>query len=160
MIHKSKEIIDDFIKAANKCGFNISEKDIEHEAQPAPHIPHPLRTGKSAVYVFSLKSEWPSAAEGNRVLKVGKVGSNSSPRFQSQHYNPNSSQSNLSATLLRSKILWDYLRIQSIDESNVGIWIKENLDRDNFYMSSEYNDLIGELEKYLKGRFGPVFEGS
>lgn len=159
MILSSKEMIGDFVRAMNECGFDLSEGDIEYEAQSAPHTPHSLPLNKCAVYVFSLQSTWRSPAGPNRVLKVGKAGPNSNARFQSQHYNPRSSQSNLSATLLNSGILWRYLGIQSIDETDVGSWIKENMDRENFFLTAHNKEILGDLEKYIRGVVGPVFEG-
>ena len=161
MIVNLGEFIKDFVKAARQAGYDLDVEAIKHEAQPAPHRPHSLPSGKCAVYVFSLKSSQGGScpAGANRVLKVGRVGPNSNARFQSQHYNPKSSQSNLSATLIKSRILWHYLGIESIDETSAGIWIKDNLDRDNFYMDATKEKLLGELEKYLRGRLGPVFEG-
>jgi hypothetical protein len=41
----------------------------------------------------------------------------------------------------------------------VGDWIRENTDRDNFYLLDGDQPLLGELERYLRGRLGPVFEG-
>jgi hypothetical protein len=161
MIENSEELIKDFVKAAWQAGYDLNVESIMHEPQPAPHRPHSLPSGKCAVYVFSLKSTQGCScpAGANRVLKVGRVGPNSNACFQSQHYNPKSAKSNLSATLIKSRIFWHYLGIESIDETSAGIWIKDNLDRDNFYMDATKEKLLGELEKYLRGRLGPVFEG-
>jgi hypothetical protein len=40
--------------------------------------------------------------------------------------------SNLARSLITDKILWPYLGVTSLDESNVKEWMKQNLDRDHF----------------------------
>jgi len=74
-----------------------------------------------AAYVFSLSECYGKVvpAGANRTLKVGKAGCNSNAWFQSQHYNPMSAQSNLARTLIEVKILWSYLGIVDMRESNV-----------------------------------------
>ena len=42
----------------------------------------------------------------------------------------------LAATLLKTKILWPYIGITSLDESGVRAWIEANTDRDNFYLKA------------------------
>jgi hypothetical protein len=61
--------------------------------------------------------------------------------------------------MLKTKILWSYIGITSLDESNVRSWIEHNTERDNFYLNASDAHLLGKLETYLKGRLGPVFEG-
>jgi hypothetical protein len=76
---------------------------LEYEFLPAPHRPPSrLRAGSTAVYVFSLSPDYGTtcAAGPNRVLKVGKVGMNSAPRFCYQHYSPGWARSNLAGSLL------------------------------------------------------------
>lgn len=82
------------VKAASLAGFEISTEDvslIHWRAGATCHIPTRLPKGYSAVYVF----KWNDVC-----LKVGKVNSNSNARYQSQHYHPNSSPSNLSKSLM------------------------------------------------------------
>ena len=113
------------------------------------------------MYVFTLSSAYgaTTAAGANRALKVGKAGVNCSARFQSQHYSPRAAPSTLAATLLKTRILWPFIGIASLDESNVRGWIEQNTDRDNFFLSAEDGQFLGKLETYLKGRLGPIFEG-
>jgi hypothetical protein len=61
--------------------------------------------------------------------------------------------------LLKTKILWPYIGIASLDESNVRAWIEANTKRDNFYLQAEDEQLLGKLETYMKGILGPVLEG-
>jgi hypothetical protein len=60
---------------------------------------------------------------------------------------------------LKTKILWPFIGISSLDESNVRGWIEQNTDRDNFLITADGEHLLGKLGTYLKGRLGPVFEG-
>jgi len=48
----------------------------------------------------------------------------------------NAAPSTLAATLLKTKILWPYIGITSLDESGVRAWIEANTDRDNFYLKA------------------------
>lgn len=88
------------------------------------------------------------------MLKVGKVGANSAARFCSQHYLPGSAQNDLAKSLLTEKVLWPYLGIDDLDKSDVKNWICQHLARDHFFVYGQPG-----LERYLRGRLGPVFEG-
>lgn len=154
MIDNVQNLISDFVAVAKLAGFSISSVDIEHEMLHAPHHPASLPIGKQAVYVFSLTNA------SKLVLKVGKVGSNSNARFLSQHYNPKSSNSNLSKSLLKDQSVWVKLEISDLSEINVGEWIKQNTDRDNFYLNSDFGlPLLSLLEVFLQCRLQPIFEG-
>ena len=159
MINDPKLIIQEFCRSARSIGLVCG--NIEHEVQQAPHEPHPLPKGKCAVYVFSLSEAYGKycPAGSGRVLKVGKAGPNSNARFQSQHYKPGRAPSTFAATLVTSRILWPYLGITQVTSEEVEDWIKYNTDRDNFYFDSSDAPLLSELEKYIKGRLGPAFEG-
>ena len=159
MIQNTKNLLSDFNDAFRNL-YRLT-LDIEYESQKAPHQPHILPDHKCAVYVFSLSENYGNScpAGANRVLKVGKVGSNSSPRFQYQHYNYRSAGSNLSKSIIDSKILWPYLGITELQINHVSNWIKENVDRDHFYLNSGDLSQLDDLELYFKGRLGPVFEG-
>ena len=159
MIQNPGAIIDEFRNALEQMGLRCG--DIRHEAQACPHKPHGLPDGKCAVYVFSLSESLGKRcpAGAGRVLKIGKAGSNSNARFQSHHYDAGRAPSTLAATLLKSRILWPYLGIGELRATQVGNWIRENTGRDNFYLDADDRDVLGELERYLKGRLSPVFEG-
>ena len=161
MIENPASIITDFLQATSWPVPRSGPGAITHERQAAPHEPHRLPDGKCAVYVFSLSTSYGSRcpAGANRALKVGRVGPNSSPRFQYQHYKPRSAGSNLSRSLLRAQSRWPYLGISVLNEAQVEHWIKENVDRDHFYLEGERTDLCAELERYIRARLGPVFEG-
>ena len=161
MIVDPSAFIEEFLQASKRARFSFSEAKIRHEKLLAPHEPTRLPSDRCAVYVFSLSEDYGSRcpAGPHRVLKVGKVGPNSNPRFQSQHYNPGSSGSNLAKSLLTSKILWPYLGITNLFEGVAGQWVKKNLDRDNFFLDAkEKDDGLRELERFLRGVLGPGFE--
>lgn len=55
----------------------------------------------------------------DQFLKIGKVGPKNNARFQNQHYNPNSAQSNLAKSIIN-----DANMISVIRETSIGKWIK------------------------------------
>ena len=97
-----------------------------------------------------------SPSGAGRVLKVGKAGPKSNPRFRYQHYAAGSARSTLSGAIENNPLLWGYIGFSRGEI--VGDWIREKTDRDNFYFKDE--KLIGLFEVYAKARLGPVFEGS
>jgi hypothetical protein len=132
-----------------------------HERLLAPHEPPLLPNGKCAVYVFSRAHIPARAGEkmGSLVLKVGKAGPNSQPRFRYQHYSPGSSDSNLAKSILQNKHCWPRLGIDSLDEMTVGVWLKSNTDRDHFLLDASNEPLLESLENFLQVRLNPMFEG-
>jgi hypothetical protein len=162
MIKNASNVISGFKSALAQADLGQLRSTIEHEAQPAPHRPHSLPIGKCAVYVFSLSQSWGSEcpAGPDRVIKVGKAGLLSNARFQSQHYNPNSAGSTVAGGLTRNRILWPYLGITDLVPEDVGEWIRQHVDRDNFYMDAADESLLRLFEIYLSGTLGSVLEGS
>ena len=154
MLSEPQCLLHDFVEVARLSGFDIRPTAILHEVLPAPHRPRSLPRGKQAAYVFSL------APFGGTVLKVGKVGPESNARFLSQHYNPNSSQSNLAKSLLQHPEVWGRLGIGALDEDTVGDWLKAHTARDHFYLDAGQSPfLLNLLEAFLHGRLDPLFEG-
>ena len=142
-------LLDDFRKVVALAGVSLPATALTFETLPAPHKPPSvLPSGKMAVYVFV----W-----DGRCLKVGKVGPKSQARFTSQHYSPASSNSNLAKSLVAGH---GKLGLSGITESNVGAWIKTNVDRVNFLLSAECGiPVLTLLESFLQCRLNPVFEG-
>ena len=162
MIEDPGKLIDGFEDAGQRAGIFEGAQGIVHELLRAPHRqPGLLPAGFAAVYVFSLSASYGDrcAAGANRALKVGKVGPNSSARFSSQHYLPNSARSNLAKSLLTETVLWPYLGIGDLGEHSVKQWMLENLERDHFFVPATDQGLERQLERYIHGHFGPVFEG-
>jgi hypothetical protein len=76
------------------------------------------------------------------------------------HYNPGSSNSNLAKSLLAHPILWSWLGIQDLASDSVGDWIRNNLDRTNFFLPGGRPQVLATLEVYIRARVGSVFEGA
>lgn len=94
------------------------------------------------------------------VLKVGRVGARSEPRFRSQHYNPRSAGSTLANSLLTYRIMWPWLGIKHLDESGVKNWMLSNLDRIHIFVPDGHPMVLASLEIYTRARVGSVFEGA
>jgi hypothetical protein len=152
------KLIADFVidleKYADVC---TDVKGISHDSWYGPHKTKDLPSGAGAVYVFSLCPHSTAPAGPGRVLKVGKAGANSNARFRYQHYAAGSAMSTLAGAIENNPLLWGYLSYPG-PSTEVGTWIRENTDRDNFYFKNP--ELIGLFEVYAKARMGPVFEGS
>lgn len=160
MIENPRQIIEDFVLAVQKaCGKSIAPHEITHECLVAPHDSKNLPAGKGAVYVFTLSQSSKSVAGPNRALKVGKAGPNSNARFRYQHYRSGSAKSTLAGAIENNPILHSYIGLDRAP-ADIGAWIRQNTDRDNFYVDADRKDILSMLELYLKGRLGPVFEGS
>lgn len=161
MLQNVEKILDGFYAAIAGAGISNKPVQIIHETASSLHENCVLPKGKCAVYVFSLTHDYGSKcpAGAHRVIKVGKVGQNSNPRFQYQHYKPKSAQSTVGGRLITYPVLWPYLGIASIKESQVERWLKSNTDRDHFFLDGTQLLIRDALEVYLKGLLGPVFEG-
>lgn len=141
--------INDFKKVAVLAGYKLSDANLTFQYLKAPHTP-PASLPKSrfAVYIFF----W-----NDQCLKVGKVGPKSQARYTSQHYNPNSSKSNLAKTLLAHK---NELTLPFLKDQIVGNWIRTNTDRVNILIDSSYGlFLLSLMESFFQCRFKPIFEG-
>jgi len=142
-----KASVERFIEAIALAGIEVPPEKIVVRDLGCPHNPTPLPKGKMAVYVFSFE---------RRVLKIGKVGPNSSARFQTQHYLPGSSNSNLAKSLLadRSGPCW------KMNEKKIGPWMREHLDRTDILLDSDLPiAVLGFLEVFLHCRYSPRYEG-
>jgi|SRR5579862_382723 len=154
-------MLDEFREAAERVGLLSHAVVLTPEHLAAPHRPPSrLQPHSTAVYVFSLSAAYGATvpAGPNRVIKVGKVGTNSAARFCSQHYLPHSAGSNVAKSLLTERVLWPYLGIQELDERSVKAWMCEHLDRDHIFIAGQPG-LERDVERYFRGRLGPVFEG-
>ena len=114
----TQQDIIDLCNAASKAGFNVHPDSLtllQWAAGLQTHIPLQLPANNAAVYIF----KW-----NNNYLKVGKVNANSNARYQSQHYNPSSSKSNLSKSILNNIEFQELL-----GDGNAGEWLKINTTR-------------------------------
>ncbi|TDW95381.1 hypothetical protein EV137_2717 [Kribbella pratensis] len=80
------------------------------------------------------------------VLKVGKVGPNSEPRFRYQHYSPTSAGSTLAKSLLTHSIVWPWLGIDRLGPATVKDWMLANLDRLHIYVPATSPLVLAPLE--------------
>jgi hypothetical protein len=87
------------------------------------------------------------------------AGAQSGPRFSHQHYNPGPARSNLAKSLIAETFLWPYLRIDSLDVGSVRAFMLSDFDRDHFLLPPGAAALARELERFVRGHVGPVFEG-
>jgi len=158
MLPDATSLIEEFVADLRvSLDVVVDRSGISHDSWKAPHQPRDPPSGCGAVYVFSLSLMTHARAGAGRVLKVGKAGPNSNARFRYQHYAPGSAMSTLAGAIENNRLLWGYVGYPG-KATDVGTWIKENTDRDNFYFKNE--DLIGRFEVYAKARLGPAFEGS
>lgn len=161
MLTEPRTLVTDFASAASAAGLEGWPCDIATEVLPAPHRPPVLRTGFGAVYVFALGSDYgrETPAGPGAVLKVGRVGPASGPRFSYQHYG-SSARSTLAKSLVRYKIMWPWLGIDMIDDLAVKSWMLRHLDRAHFYVPAGHDVVLASLEVYVRARVGSVFEGA
>ena len=144
-IHDLENCIYTTIKLA--LGKYIAKGKIQIIDSGVPHIPTCLPEGKMAVYIFFYKNE---------CLKIGKAGPNSNTRYLSQHYIPKSSQSNLAKSLLAD----DKFPVKTLNEENIGDWIKQNVRRINILVDKDLNIYILNLiEAFTQLYFHPKYEG-
>ena len=158
MLRNPQKLIDDFLADLKTyTGMALEKTEISHDTWKAPHMARDLPAGLGAVYVFSLSPRSTAPAGAGRVVKVGKAGPNSNARFRYQHYAAGSAMSTLAGAIENNPLLWGYIAYPG-KATDIGTWIRENTDRDNFYFKNE--GLIGKFEVYVKANLGPAFEGS
>lgn len=155
-------LVDEFAAAASACEIPGWPCDIRAEVIRAPHRAPSLPAGFGAVYVFALSQDQGRHAPAGpgAVLKVGRVGPNSNPRFSSQHYNPTSARSSLAGSLLRYRVIWPWLGIDELTPLTVKAWMLANLDRGHLFIHGDRLAVIAELEMYIRARLGSIFEGA
>lgn len=143
-----KEIQNVISSVSRLLGKEIFQNSYEIEIVNPPHEPKTLPEHKMGVYMFKYKDDF---------LKIGKVGEKSNARFQSQHYNPNASQSNLSKSLLKD---FDFKEKFNLDEKNVGDWIKNNCQRINVIIDAKLGKFaLTLIESILHYKYQPKYEG-
>jgi hypothetical protein len=134
------------VEVIRLTGTEILEDQIEILDRGIPHIPSGLPKGKMGIYSFIYQDQF---------LKIGKAGPNSNGRFRSQHYIPNSSQSNLSKS-----IMLDIDLKKELTKETVGEWIKNNTRRIDFLLDASLGVFVLSLvESFLQLHFKPKYEG-
>ncbi|HEV2071916.1 MAG TPA: hypothetical protein VGR26_19205 [Acidimicrobiales bacterium] len=154
-------LVSDFVESAWTARLVGWPCGLTTERLPAPHRQPQLKSGNGAVYTFSLSHSYGASvpAGPGRVLKVGKVGAKSGPRFYSQHYTL-SAPSTLAKSLLRHRILWPWLGVTALDATNVRDWMLTNLDRTHFFVPDGRPEVLAALEVFVRARVGSAFEGA
>jgi len=142
-------LLRDLRQVAELAGTPIADGDIQVEELDAPHSPPTrLKRGRMAVYVFIYQGQ---------TLKVGKAGPRSQARYCSQHYNPGSALSTLSASILHRGPSYG---LPSLTKEEVPNWIKQNTDRVNYIIEASYGiPVLTLMEAFLQCRLDPLFEG-
>ena len=161
MMTKSEQIIAhiqnlivDVDKIAGKQ-FHLSDNSgkplFEIKHQPNGNHSLSLEDGYMAVYTFVLSDD-----SGDKWLKVGQVSKNSNQRYKYDHY-----KTDKGSTLARSLI--NDPENCSLNESNVGDWIKKHCDRyDVWINSSRFSNpkiVLNFVEGLLQYNLNPRYEG-
>lgn len=106
-----------------------------------------------AVYVFYLK-DGVDFSKDNRFFKIGRVGPKSTARFDGQHYNPDSSKSNLAKSIMQDKTKLN-LKFDDVRD-----FIRNNFIRINILFLETAPEFSNELaEAILHYKYKPLFEG-
>lgn len=128
--------------------FNIDKNKIEIIRREKPHKIDLLNSNQMAIYTFSYKGEY---------FKIGKAWSNSNPRFKYQHYNPNSTNSNLAKRILDND---EFCNKEKINENNIQDWMKNNLQRIDIIIDKDLKIFTLNLfESCLHYKYEPIYEG-
>ncbi len=137
-------------QAALLAGFSVSDENIELTIWGSgieDHTPEKLPIDCGAVYIFKYDNEY---------LKVGKANYKSNARYQSHHYNYDSSNSNLSKSIINDEIG----STNNLDTDTVGSWIKENTSRFNIIIPKELGKaFVNFAEAFFILKCNPKFEG-
>jgi hypothetical protein len=146
-IAKFNEFKTQLIKSLKLANVNVNDSQIEIISNEYPHQAPTLPKDKMAVYAFFYK---------DKCLKIGKVGQNSNARYNSQHYNPQSSKSNLAKSIISDKSF----PIKGIKIENIGTWIRENTQRVNIIIDNKIGVLaLNFIEAFSILYFNPKYEG-
>jgi hypothetical protein len=152
--------VTDFTASADEAAIDGWPCRLEPQFLPAPHMPPVLPAGYGAVYAFALAEGSSAPCGAGTVLKVGRVGARSEPRFRFQHYSPRAARSTLAGSLLKYRIMWPWLGIESLDERDVQSWMLTNLARLHIFVQDGHPMVAASLEVYVRARIGSVFEGA
>ena len=102
------------------------------------------------MYGFWFDSEW---------LKIGRAGTNSGPRYTSQHYT-GSARSTLSGSLRQDEEMRKVAGVGEDDLRGWAAWIERETSRANILLPAASDKmLVSLLEAYLHVRLRPKYEG-
>jgi hypothetical protein len=141
------ELKDQLIQIIRSTGTEINENQIMILDRGVPHKTSTLPKGRMAIYSFIYQ---------DRFLKIGKAGPNSNARFNSQHYDPKNSQSNLAKSLLADPKLVEL----NLDVTTIKEWIITNTRRIDFLVDATLGIFVLNLiEAFLHLKYRPKYEG-
>jgi hypothetical protein len=153
------DIKQDLVNEMHLSNIPVSMNDIIIDRIYPPHASFKFIRDHFAIYAFSLLLTDGTLTSSGRALKVGSARHGSAPRFFHHHYKPNSSGSNLAKSIINNEWLWECLSVATLNANNVGQWIKQNTLRDHLFIPIKFITLQFKIERYVRGRLGPVFEG-
>lgn len=132
----------------NALGKPLDRGSYEVKDRKVPHIPEKLPNNKRAIYMFCYNGIF---------LKIGKVGSSSSKdRFYNHHYRYNGAKS----TLAKSIINDENVKIDNVNERNIGEWIKSNCQRIDIIIDDKIDIFtLNLIEAALQFKYKPIYEG-
>ena len=142
----NQEILD-LCTTAEIAGYDLQPGmlQIEHLLPGMGHQQGALPNGQMAVYCFF---------QGAQALKIGKANTGSNPRYQYQHYLPNSYGSVLAKSLLN-----DPQYLGQFNQNTVGDCIKNNVIRYNIVLSAQHHrNILHFIEAFLILKFEPKYE--
>jgi hypothetical protein len=140
-------ILSDFTKALSLARVDGGVIDFDLVDRGCPHTSAALPRGKMGIYIFMDEVS---------TLKVGKVGPNSNARFQTQHYLPGSSKSNLAKSLLDD----DEGPCRDFQADEIGPWMKKHLRRIDILLDATAGiPVLNLLEGFFHCRLSPKYEG-
>ena len=140
-------VIEKLKNALKIVGSDTNKFNIDILDRGCPHTPTALPRGKMAIYIFR---------HDNGFLKIGKVGPNSNARFQTQHYSPSSSKSNLAKSLLDD----EQGPCRELSFNEIGEWMKKNLHRTDIMIDAHAGmEVLCFVESFFHLHFLPKYEG-
>lgn len=144
---KEEEIYAAIESVTNALGKPLSRDDYKVENRGVPHSPQRLLANKRAVYMFCYNGIF---------LKIGKVNPSSKSRFYEHHYRYNGANS----TLAKSIIEDENVKINGINEINIGDWIKSNCQRIDIVIDDKIDIFtLNLIEVALHFKYKPIYEG-
>jgi hypothetical protein len=146
----TKDNLNNLIIAASSAGYEVKTDDLQlltWNAGIDTHVPRALQNTFAAVYIFKWNDTY---------LKVGKVNTNSNARYQSQHYNANSSNSNLSKSILNEPEFKALL-----GGISPGDWLKIHTNRYNILIPESLGkNFVHFAEAFFILKCNPMFENT
>ncbi len=141
------EIKAELLNAIRSLKVKIDDEQIAILDRGIPHNLTKLKEDYMVVYTFAFQG---------RYLKIGKAGPKSLSRVNNHHYNPDSSESNLSKSILSDP---DFQRF-SLTKDNIKEWIQSNTLRIDIQIESGLGiSVLNFIEACLHLKFQPKYEG-